>query len=238
MLRYTKRTMKRHILQVHEDHRPRDQHVHKPSVIGYAFSEGDGLLDQRLGPLSPDERALASRAYDELRDDGLISPSYESPKDPDNWCRITKRGRFMLERSLLDELDEALAEIDPELIDLRDGAHDRARSTGSDAARQAAHSAQELMDQVLRRLVPDEPVRRQPWWEPVAHARSGVSRQQRVRLAVEQQGRGDWEAVWDVWNGAQLHRLRHRPGSTPGLSAEDAVRAAEIALKVLLLGMP
>lgn len=238
MLRYTKRTMKRHILQVHDDQRPRHQHVSKASVIGLGFSEGSGLLDQRLGRLSPEERALASRAHDELRADDLLVASYENPHDPEGWCYITERGRVMLERSLLDELDAALFEIDRSLIDRRDGAHDRMRSSGPDAARQAAHSAQELMNRLLRHLAPDDEVRQQPWWEQASGER-GVSRSQRLRLALRKRGREDeWEEVRELWNVAvrRAQRLRHYPDSTAALSAKDVVHLAETALKELLLG--
>lgn len=140
--RFTKRQMKRLILQTHARDQP-GRHVHKMTVIGRSYSEGH--LEDQVGSMSLEERVLAGRAYDELRWDGLIAPSYNDLVDPDNWCWITEQGRALLDRDCLDELDVALKRINAELIEMRDGAHDRARGHGPDAPRQAAHSARELL---------------------------------------------------------------------------------------------
>ena len=146
----------------------------------------------------------------------------------------------MLDRGLLDALDEALSLYDPGLIDLRDGAHDAMRSTGPDAPRQAAHSGKDLLDQVLRAGARDDDVRAQTWWQPVDDAKNGITRAQRVRLIVERQGRSDHKQVATriTSAGDDLDALRHKRGSAAGLSAVDAVTMAELALKLLLLGKP
>jgi hypothetical protein len=175
---------------------------------------------------------------------------YHALNDVDNWCWITENGRALLERDLLDDLDEALAEVDPGLIDLRDGAHAAVHSFSPDSPRQAAASARDLLDQVLQRLAPIGEVKAEPWWEDVPDAQSGVSRQQRVRLALQKRGRVTPELddpqrdylnqVWDRVRVAakDLDAMRHKRGSTAALSAEDAIHDCEIALKELLLGKP
>jgi hypothetical protein len=224
------------ILQVMADNRSH-QHIHKMSVISSAIARSEPPVAHPLD-LLPEERVLAGNAYDELLTDGLIAPSYHILTDPDNYCWITSKGRALLERNLLDELDAALADIDPAFIDLRDGAHDGMRSSGPDSARQAASSARALLEQVLHKLASDDEVKRQPWWERDKTAKSGVTRKQRVRLACERRGRTDWERVASrvIVTGDDLESMKHKQGSTAGLSAEDAVRDAEIALKELLLG--
>jgi hypothetical protein len=237
--RFTKRALKRAILRLHAAHQ-RGNHEHKMSVLGRAFAGGQGLLDLQLGNLTLEERGIAGRAYDELRDGGLIAPSYHDMTAPEDWCVITPRGRALLDRGLLDELDEALSRYDSGLVDLRDGAHDAMRSTGADAPRQAAHSAKDLLDQVLRAGARDDDVKTQGWWRPVDDAKSGITRAHRVRLIVERQGRSDHKQVAAriTSAGDDLDALRHQRGSTAGLSAVDAVTMAELALKLLLLGKP
>ena len=248
MLRFTKRQIKREILKVHVD-QPRGRHVHKMSILGYAFAGGGALLDLQLHELDPDERVLAGNAYDELREDGLIAPSYLDLSSPDDSCWITDNGRAMLARNLLDDLDEALEKIAPGLIDVRDGAHEAMHSSGPDSARHAAASGRELLDQVLHKMAPNDVVKSQPWWDRVSDADSGVSRQQRVRLALQKLGRirlmpsdredQELEQVWERIKvaGRDLESIKHRRGSTAALSAADAIHDVEIALKELLLGV-
>jgi hypothetical protein len=240
-MRFTKRQLKKAILQVQAEQRPR-LHVHMSSIIGQAIARSEGLAERALGmgQLDVEERALAKRAYDELRTDGLIHPSFQNATDPDNWCLISERGQALLARHMLDELDEALVTIAPDLVDLRDGAHDAMRGSGSDSARQAAASATEMVNQVLQRAAPIEEVRARPWFERDPSAASGVTREQRVRLILEKHGREDFADSADLIRAAlkALDAMRHRPGSTSGLGGEDAVLLAEVALKRLLLGLP
>ena len=47
--------------------------------------------------------ALAARAFEELKKDGLIRSTMADLVDPENWCEITDAGRQALERGVLDD---------------------------------------------------------------------------------------------------------------------------------------
>ena len=240
-LRFTKRQIKLRILEVHAGLPPGQSH-HKMSVIGRAISDGKGLLEIRHPMLMTlEERALSAKAYDELRDEGLLAPTYSDLSDPDNWCFLTDRGRVLLERRLLDPLDEALANIDNSLVDARDAAHDAMRSAGPQSRSQAANAAQELIDRILRTLAPDEQVKAAGWWTPERSARNGITRAHRVRFALELELRGridEADSIAQALTSASedLQAMKHTGGAHLGISAEDAVSHAEITLRRLLLG--
>jgi hypothetical protein len=113
---------------------------------------------------SPEERAAAHRALGELEDAELVAATHADLVAPFDWLEITEAGRRALERGTLDELDEWLHEIDPHLINIRQGAWAAVYSSQPDTIRQAAHSGRELIRQVLERLGPDEEVRRAEWF--------------------------------------------------------------------------
>ncbi len=124
---------------------------------------GRGDLENHLKVSFTDrEKAIAGMAFEQLKMDGLIGPTYKDIIDPENWLEITDAGRKAFNRRALDDLDEALRKIDPALCKLRHGAISASLSTQPDSIRQAAHSARELINQVLHILAPLDDIKQQP----------------------------------------------------------------------------
>lgn len=69
---------------------------------------------------------------------------------------ITSSGKDLLNRGLKDAVDLALESLGAHLPELRRGMWDAAERSSPDASRQAAHSARELLDQVLKTGAPPE----------------------------------------------------------------------------------
>ena len=135
---------------------------HKNNLVGNTGQQG--RIEAKLGKkMSLEERAIAARAFDKLVADGFIQPSYQpmASSSPDLWVVLTDAGRTALARGELDALDHALGKISPTLIEMRVGARDRITSESPDAVRHAAHSARELMNQVLQRGAPEGTTRRE-----------------------------------------------------------------------------
>jgi hypothetical protein len=128
---------------------------HKWNIIGRSFQPGP--LEQRLNTtFTPEDRALASAAFEQLKADGFVQPTFSDIADPENWVTITDLGKQFLKSGLRDAIDIHLAGIGEHLIELRAGMWDASSRTSPDAARQAAHSARELIDQVLKEGAPPE----------------------------------------------------------------------------------
>lgn len=159
--------------------------LNKINLLGRPFERGRGTLEHNLDvTFLPEERALADRAFEELKTDGLIRPTYRDHVSPQDWVEITEAGREALSRGTLDELDRALREISPRLVEIRAGAWAAIRSAQPDAVRQAAHSGRELIDQTLKEGVPDDEVRADPTFVPDASSKSGITRRRRLRVLM------------------------------------------------------
>jgi Predicted pPIWI-associating nuclease len=91
-----------------------------------------------------------------LKADGYIQSTFDDLVDPENWVAITESGRQFLKAGLRDAIDLRLAEIREHLIELRAGMWDAAGRKSPDAPRQAASSARELVDQLLKEGAPVE----------------------------------------------------------------------------------
>jgi hypothetical protein len=129
--------------------------AHKWNIIGRPFQRGS--LEQRLNTtFTPEDRALASAVFEQLKVDGFVQPTFSDIADPENWVTITELGKQFLKSGLRDAIDIHLAEIGEHLIELRAGMHDAAARTSPDAPRQAANSARELIDHVLKDGAPLE----------------------------------------------------------------------------------
>ena len=92
--------------------------------------------------------------------------------------------------TFLDDLDEALLSINPNLLEMRRGAWAALSAAHPDSIRQAAHSARELIDQVLKEGVSDEEIRSEPGFRPDPHSSSGITRRMRVK-GLMRKHRGD-----------------------------------------------
>jgi Predicted pPIWI-associating nuclease len=158
--------------------------AHRFNMLGRPYQTGS--LEHVLGAkFDQSDRALADRAFEALKHDGLIEPTYTDIADPENWVQITEAGKEALSRRTLDDLDGALYEIDPHLVDIRDGAWASAWSAQPDALRQAAHSGRGLIDQTLKAIAPDDEVRGQPNFKPDQTSKTGITRRHRIRLGMK-----------------------------------------------------
>ncbi len=132
------------------------QEAHKYNVIGRGggskYEWGD--LERIVGEgFADDARRLAAGAFESLESDGLLVCTHRDLVNPELWFTITDAGRVALERAAFDALDEALAAVRPHFADMREGMHLAVRSGRPDGARQAAHSARELLTRVGSRTV-------------------------------------------------------------------------------------
>ena len=127
---------------------------HKYNLIGHGgFDRGD--IEHRLRfDFSTAQRQQASKAFDELLRDGYIEPTFDDTVDPEKWVTITDRGSEWLCKSLKDHVDECLEKIGTQLPELRRGMWDALGRSSPDSYRQAAHSARELIDQLLKEGAP------------------------------------------------------------------------------------
>jgi Predicted pPIWI-associating nuclease len=213
-------------------------------LIGRPYQAGDleRFLDCKF---DGDDRARAGQAFDQLRMDGLLQPTYADLADPENWVEITPQGREALIFRACDSLDKALARISPHLVEIRAGARAAAASRRPDALRQAAHSGRELIDQVLKEGAPDGQVRTHPWFQAEPNARgSGITRRHRLRSLMEAHRANVSEADLNVADKAielvlavdkKLQALAHGRTSPSVRDVTDAIAAAEIALSRILL---
>lgn len=219
---------------------------HKINLLGRSHSRGEGSMEHHLGvTFDNDTRFLADRAFEDLKADGLIRPTYGDIAEPEKWVEITDSGRRALERRTLDPLDEALCEVDSHLLEMRDGAWSMVASSSADALRQAAHSARELIDQTLRKVGHDEIVRSMPDFKPDATSRSGITRRHRVKaIMYARRGAisdGDIrivEAACDlvVAVSSKLTAAAHSDEAPDRQDVIDALHMAEVALRKMLIG--
>jgi len=217
------------------------QPVHKFNLIGRTGMGGP--LDWRLArTLSEDERALAVRAFDELRRSDLIRPTFADLVEPENWVTITDAGRRALDRRTLDDLDEALARISPHLLDVREGAWAALSSGTPDALRQSAHSARELIDQAIKEGAPDSEVLAAAQIESSA-SKGPLTRRDRLTFlmrkhkgAISQSDVGLAAKTIDLILEIddKLMAVAHGRSAPKASDVEDCLRMAEISLRRIL----
>lgn len=218
--------------------------AHKINVIGRTNQPGHLENHLRCTFLLTD-RALAYRAFEELKSDGLICLTMDDLIDPESWVVITERGKIALERRALDSLDEKLQSISPRLVDIRAGAWSAVVSLEPDALRQAAHSGRELIDQVLKEAAPDARIEEQTWYVADPSSKSGITRKQRLRYIMQTFRNDESESNLRVADKAcelvlaiddRLKSFAHARVQILRTDVEDAMSGAEIALRRLLLG--
>jgi Predicted pPIWI-associating nuclease len=128
---------------------------HRFNIIGQTYQEG--RIERRLQiSFDNNDRTTANEAFDELKRDRYLQSTYSDIIDPENWVEITATGREFLERNLKDAIDLRLELIGIQLVELRRGMHDAIQRSSPDASRQAANSARELLDQLLKEGAPKE----------------------------------------------------------------------------------
>jgi DNA-binding PadR family transcriptional regulator len=124
--------------------------AHKMTIIGRGDAQ-PGMVEERMSiQFTANERARAAQTFEELKRNGYIQSTLDDLIDPENWVTITEAGTEYLRRDMRDHIDEKLSAVSPHLVELRKGMWDALARTSPDAARQAAHSARELIDQLLK----------------------------------------------------------------------------------------
>lgn len=241
MSAHTLRSLKLAILETmgREPKRPE----HKVNLIGRP--DQPGHLEHHLSCVfDSSSRQQAYRAIEQLQRDGLVTPTFADLVAPEAWLVLTERGQTALRRRALDPLDEALAAISPHLVEVRAGAWSAVASSEPDALRQAAHSARELIDQTLKLSAPDEQVKAEPWYQSDATSRSGVTRRHRLRFLMERNRLAQSEGELRIAEKAcdlvlaidkRLQAISHARETPVGTDVEDAMLAAEIALRRVLV---
>lgn len=215
---------------------------HKINMIGRTSQRGTLELELQATFTAPDRR-IADRAFEELKRAGLIAPTYSDIVDPESWVEITESGRDALGRGALDKLDEALLNISPHLVELRDGAWAALISSRPDSLRQAAHSARELIDQTLKEGAPDEVIKSAPDFAPDNTSRSGVTRRHRLKYLVRHH-RGDVSDAliksidksidFLLAEHQRLTSQAHGRGAPDPSDVRDCLDAAEMILRKIL----
>lgn len=124
--------------------------VHRSNLLGTGYSRGDlaHYLDRTT--LSDEERQDAYTCFEDLLRMRLLTQPRMDISAPDDWVMVSPAGVAALERGAVDDLDTALLKLDPRFLEMREGMWVAALSANPDRARQAAQSARELIDQVLK----------------------------------------------------------------------------------------
>jgi hypothetical protein len=157
---------------------------HKRNTIGRASEPGDLELFLRT-TFDGITRARADRVWDRLQRLDLIRSDYSSTTDPEQWVEITETGAAAFERHALDELDEALGSIKPELVEIRDNAWAALDRGDGPALSDAGNAMSELIDQLLHAQAPEADIKAASWFVKEPTARTGVTRKHRARLIME-----------------------------------------------------
>jgi Predicted pPIWI-associating nuclease len=161
------------------------QAVERSNLLGNATRLGEIEL-ARGTSFTESDRERAYRAFDRMRDAGWLRPTRTDPTVPDNWVVITDAGRNALKHGTLDDLDVELEKLDAHLIEVRRGIWSALDSCQPHALAQAAHSARELVDQVLKAGAPDDRVKAAPDFQPDVSSSSGITRRMRLKFLMRE----------------------------------------------------
>ncbi len=216
------------------------QHEHISSLVGLPYSAGHVEAELRIR-FDDSQRVLAHEAIRQLKQRGLFELTYNDPNQPENYIRISEKGRKALNDGLLDSLDRALIDLNPEFVELRDAAWSALNQQSPEAARQAAHSARELIDQLLRAAAPDEAIRDQPGYKPDDSSKTGITRRHRIQFVLAQRPISDPElsqGACDLLLAShrRLTAISHSRTQVPPEKVHEALSAMEGSLRSVLLG--
>lgn len=218
----TKRRLQFYILEIATTYPHR---FNKFNTLGKPSSPGD--IERKLDrELTVTERNLAARAFDDLVARELLQSDYADLVNPERWVTLTDLGRRALERKVLDPLDEALQTISPKLIELRDGMWEGLASSRANSLQQAAHSARELIDQILKSSPAELKTRR----ERARHIYS-----QKPNFSESGFDLVDAEIDCLLKGQDQLLAAAHTRGDLEAEKVERMLTRTEILLKDLLL---
>lgn len=220
-----------------------DRSQHIGNVLGAPGREAE--LARELSAqngLSIETRAQARACARQLEQLQLLVPTYSDLASPEEWLLITDAGRCALARGTLDDLDATLLSLSPSYVEMRRGAWRAAYSSLPDAQRQAAHSARELLSQVLKLVSPDEEVKAQTWYNPKKAGE--VTRRDRHRLAIAKRGRGRSDSDLEIAEKGsdlmeavyfKLSGTAHTRDSILQQDTIDQLQTTEMVLRKLLI---
>jgi hypothetical protein len=216
----------------------------KSNIVGRTEHDPGDLERVKGWRLTDEQRGYIYQLIQDLCVAGFFRPSFGDLGGGENWCVLTEAGQQALERGVLDNLDGALKETDPALLERRQGAWAAYHSGRPDSLSQAAASARELLTQTLRTLAPNEAVQGKPWYQSHGGARNsgGVTRGHRIRFIIEARGPSDSrrelaEASCDLverWNTVLSGQV-HNGGAMSASDVKNAIEAVENTLRILLL---
>lgn len=227
--------LKRAILEILNENRTIDLYIpgsgpvnrkHKHNMLGGQSMSQRGDIEYHLDIIFEEQdRQLAAKAFDELRADGHIAPTYGDLTDPENWVGITDLGREWLKNSLKDHIDECLELIGKHLPESRRGMWDALKRNSPDSCRQAAHSARELLDQTLKIGAPDLKTRKERARYIMKKFRGSASKSDVTII----------EAHFKVLVGEhdKLLKLSHARSLVSYGDTKDCIESAERILKLL-----
>lgn len=202
-------------------------HAHKSNLIGREYQPGS--IEHPLSvTFSPEDRALANGAFEELKRDGYIRSTMRDLADPENWVEITRQGEEYLRRDLKDDIDERLEAIAPHLVESRRGMWDAVGRTSPDAPRQAATSARELLSQLLNEGAPAELKTRKQRFKYLMLARTNGPAASDTDLNILEANAEVVEAEHRA-----LHKNVHLRGSPTHKDVRASVEATERILHLL-----
>ena len=212
--------------------------TNKYNLLGRPPAKGELELARGMD-MDAAERNLAYVAFDDLRRSDYIRPTYTDLVSPEDWVVATETGREALRTGAFDSLDQALRMIAPHLLSLRRGAWAALHSGTPHSLEQAAHSARELIDQVMKIGAPDEEVKARPDYVADPASSSGVTRRMRLRFLVAKFGGDLSESDLKVAEGAsdfvlaiagKVMALAHSRTAPDPNEVRDVIVSAEIAL--------
>jgi hypothetical protein len=237
----TARQYKTAILTVFNANKPRA--LNKHNLLGKPYAPGD-LERQLQVTFTLEERLEALSAFNDLATASYIVPTLADLVLPEDWFVITDSGLEALDQSCFDKLDVALNKLDPHLVEIRDGAWAALNSKRPDSLRQAAHSARELLDQVLKTGAPDDEVRQRSWFVADKSSKTGITRRMRVKVLQEKIRGNISESDTEVFERAaelvsslskSLTGEAHSRAVPNENNLKDSIVVAEMAVKRILL---
>ena len=202
--------------------------AHKMNLVGRGDFQ-QGTIEATMGAqFSRDERARAAQVFEELKRNGYIQATLDDLVDPENWVRITEAGSRYLRTGMRDHIDAKLEAVGLHLVELRRGMWDALARTSPDAPRQAAHSARELIDQLLKEGTPAELATRKQRFAHLMRKNSGDERISKGDLAIVEANCELIEAVHK-----KLISEAHARRASEAATVRSCVESAEHILRLV-----
>ena len=158
------------------------------------FSEVQNLNEEYIGEIIPKLQTLSSSAsgsaaiiYEET--EMLYNIAYNNnhniihDQEPPGRKKVFDSADTQVKK-IQNELDDYLIKIDEKFLDIRKGAWDVLKLPTPDKISQATNSIQDLADNIMRHLAPNEIIKKQPWFKPDPGSKSGITRRHRITLIV------------------------------------------------------